>query len=75
MNKILWNDFAASVSRTYREVRSQEDFSDVTIVGDDQKPVSVHKLILSGASEYFANLLRPNKHSNILLCLDGINSE
>ena len=72
---LSWNEFTDSVSRNYRNVRNQEAFSDVTIVGNDQKPIFAHKLVLSGGSEYFENLLMLTKHSQMLVCLDGINSE
>ena len=72
---LSWNEFSDSVSKTYRNVRNKEDFSDVTIVGNDQKPVFAHKLVISGGSQYFESLLRTSKHNNVLLCLDGINSE
>ena len=73
---LIWNEFTHSVSKTYRDIRNKDYFSDVTIVGNDQKPVFAHKLVISGGSQYFENLLKPNKQpSHVLLCLDGINSE
>ena len=44
----------------------------LTLVSDDQKQMSAHKLILSSCSEYFRNILKQNNHQNPLLCLDGI---
>ena len=48
--------------------------SDVTLVTDDQKLVTAHKLVLSTSSEYFKNIFKNNKISNPFLCLDGISS-
>ena len=48
---------------------------DVTIVADDHKQISAHKLVLSACSEYFRNIFQNNsKHAHPLLCLDGISS-
>ena len=69
---LKWNDFQSNVSKSYGRLRNENEFYDVTLVSDDQKQVSAHKLILSSCSEYFRNILKQNKHQNPLLCLDGI---
>ena len=69
---LKWNDFQTNVSKTFGNLRNEEDFFDVTLVSDDQKQMSAHKVILSACSEYFKNILKQNKHSNPLLCLEGV---
>ena len=69
---LKWNDFQSNVSKSYGRLRNENEFYDVTLVSDDQKQVSAHKLILSSCSEYFRNILKQNNHQNPLLCLDGI---
>ena len=71
---LKWNDFQANVTSSFRMLRQADDFYDVTLVSDDQKQVSAHKVVLSASSEYFKNILVANKHSHPLLCLSGINS-
>ena len=46
----------------------------MSLVGDDQKTISAHKLVLSASSPYFKQILTVNKHSHPLLCLDGVSS-
>ena len=48
---------------------------DVTLVGDDHKLISAHKIILTSSSEYFRSILTKHKHSHPLICLDGVNSQ
>merc|ERR1712243_106746 len=71
---LRWNDFHTNVSKTIGNLRYEDDFFDVTLVSDDQKQMFAHKVVLSASSEYFKNILKQNKHSNPILCLEGINS-
>ena len=67
-----WNDFHSNVSKSYSLLRNEEYFHDVTLVGDDHRQISAHKLVLSASSEYFTDIFKNNKHSHPLLCFDGI---
>ena len=71
---LKWNDFQSNVSRSFSQLRSEEEFFDVSLVSDDQKMMSAHKLVLSASSPYFKHILTTNKHSHPLLCLDGVSS-
>ena len=72
---LKWNDFQTNINNSFRKLRCADDFYDVTLVSDDQKQVSAHKVVLSASSEYFKNILKSNKHSHPLLCLNGVNSK
>ena len=70
---LKWNDFQPNVTRSFKKLRHEEDFSDVTLMGDDFKPLSAHKVVLSSCSEYFKNVLQNNqKQSQPVLCLEGL---
>ena len=70
---LKWNDFPTNVVQSFQQLRHEEDFSDVTLVGDDFKPISAHKVVLSSCSEYFKNVLQNSqKHSHPVLCLQGL---
>ena len=71
---LKWNDFHANVSKSFKTLRSADDFYDVTLVSDDQKQMSAHKIVLSTSSEYFKNVLKSNKHPHPMLCLNGVSS-
>ena len=72
---LKWNDFQSNVSKSLNFFRNEDYLHDVTLVSDDQKQVSAHKLVLSACSEYFRNILKTNKHSHPLLCLDGVSNQ
>ena len=70
-----WNGFLVNVAKSFRKLREEGDFCDVTLVSDDQRQFSAHKVVLSACSEYFKNILQETKQSQPLICLDGVNSK
>ena len=71
---LKWNDFEANASKSFRNLRKEEHFFDVTLVSDDEQIVSAHKLVLSASSQFFKNLLKKSTHSNPLVYLPGVKS-
>ena len=50
---LKWNDFHSNVSKSFSLLRNEEYLHDVTLVGDDHKQISAHRLVLSACSDYF----------------------
>ena len=71
---LKWNDFQTNISNSFANLRSEEDFSDVTLVSDDQRIFKAHKIVLLSCSDYFKNILKTKKHFDPMLCLVGFNS-
>merc|ERR1712189_96840 len=69
-----WNDFHSNITLAFSQFQKNTNFQDVTLISDDHKQISAHRVILSAGSGYFNNVLSGNAHSHPLLCLDGINS-
>ena len=72
---LQWNDFMSTVSKSFSQLRKEEDFYDVTLVSDDEEHISAHKVVLAASSSFFKNILRKSRHSNPLLYLNGIKSK
>ena len=72
---LKWNDFETNVSKSFGLLRNEDYLHDVTLVCDDNKQVSAHKLVLSACSEFFKSIFKNNKHPNPLICLEGISSQ
>ena len=74
---LKWNDFHSNVSKSFGLFRHEDYLHDVTLVSDDNKQISAHKLVLSSCSEYFKSIFKHNSKPNVhpLLCLDGITAE
>ena len=47
------NEFGSSTVNTFKDLLSDEDFTDVTLACDDDKQIKAHKAILSSSSAFF----------------------
>lgn len=71
---VCWNDFHSNASKSFKKFRDESYLHDVTLISDDFKRISAHKLVLSACSEYFRNIFQQTKQqSHPFLCLDGVN--
>lgn len=54
---LKWNDFHTNILSTFRNLRDEEDFVDVTLACDNCS-FTAHKVVLSACSPYFRQLLK-----------------
>ena len=71
---IAWPNFENALSSHFASFRYQTDFSDVTLLSDDEKQFSAHKFVLSACSPFFKNLLKKYSNQYPLLFLGGVGS-
>lgn len=72
---LKWNDFHSNVSKSFATIRNDVALQDVTLIGNDHKKVSAHRLVLSACSEVFRDLFQSMPHSNPYLYLDSFDSQ
>ena len=73
---LQWNDFKENAVNTFKSLKDDKDFTDVTLVCEDGKEVEVHKVILVNSSPLFQNILRMKKQiHNPLIYMRGMKSE
>ena len=53
MVSLKFVDFQQSVSTSYKDFRRDNEFSDVTLVCEEDKEIEAHKLILTACSPFF----------------------
>ena len=70
---LKWKDFQDTVSKSFGEFRSDNDFTDVTLACEDQS-IKAHKLILSACSPFFKKLLKSHPHPQPLVFMRGVKS-
>jgi len=71
---LRWNDFESNISTSFRELREDSEFFDVTLCCDNGTDVvSAHKVILAACSPLFRKILaRQKNQQNPFLYLKGI---
>ena len=72
---LQWNDFRENISSTFRDLRDEKEFTDVTLACEDGQQVEAHKVVLIASSPFFLNILKRNKHSHPLIYMRGVKSE
>ena len=69
---VSWNDYNSQISTTFRNLRCDENFTDVTLVTEDNRQIDAHRVILSVSSPFFRTTFERNPHQKPLLYLKDI---
>ena len=73
---LQWNEFSDHISYTFKNLRDESDFADVTLACEDGEQVEAHRVVLSASSPFLKNLLnKNNKHQHPLFYMLGVDSE
>ena len=66
---LVRDNFSFQAANTLSSLFDQPDFSDVTLVCEDQKQILAHKVILAYGSPFFKNIVSLNPHPRPLIYL------
>ena len=58
---LKWQNFHQSLASSFKELRSDDEFLDVTIACDEEQQVQAHKVIISACSPYFKSMLQKHR--------------
>ena len=72
---LKWNDFQKNVKTAFVDLRTDSDFTNVTLACEDDHQIEAHKVVLAASSPVFQNLVKRNKHSHPLVYLRGLKTE
>ena len=71
---LQWDDFSENIKKSFRDLRQDSDFADVTLVCEDGHQIEAHKVILASASTFFKTILANYRHSHPLIYMRGVKS-
>ena len=66
---LKWKEFHTSVANCFSDLRTEEDFLDVTVAIDQEHQLPAHKVILSASSPYFREILKRNPAQHPVLVM------
>ena len=72
---LQWNDFQQNLTSALRDLRDDNDFTDVTLACEDGQQVEAHRVILASSSPFFENLLKRKQHLHPLIYMRGMSFE
>ena len=72
---LQWNDFESDISSSFRDLRLDNEFTDVTLACEDGQQVEAHKVVLISSSPFFLSIFKRNKHPHPLIFMRGLNYE
>ena len=71
---LQWNDFEKNITSSFKELKDDTEFTDVTLACEDGQQIEAHKVVLALASPFFMDILKKNKHPHPLIYLRGLKS-
>jgi hypothetical protein len=72
---LKWNEFQNNIVGSFRSLRKDADFSDVTLVCEEDQQIEAHRNILAASSPFFNTVLKRNKHSHPLIYMRGVKAK
>ena len=69
---VKWQDFQYNTAATFRTLRDNPDFADVTLVSEDNNTIKAHRVILASSSPIIKSMFDTIQHSHPLIYMKGI---
>ena len=69
---LKWHTYSDHLKSMMKELLTNEDFSDVTLVTEDKKQIKANINILSACSPVFKDILKKEKNCNQIMYLRGV---
>ena len=63
------------ISHVFKELRTDKEFTVVTLACEDGKHIEVHKTLLVSSGPFFMEILKIHKHAHPLIYMRGLKSE
>jgi len=69
---LRWNDFETNIRESFKRLREEQNYFDVTLACDDDYQIQAHKIILSAGSPFFNDIFRKTEHPSPFIYFKGI---
>ena len=75
IHSLYWKSFQRDVASSLQILHTENNFSDVTLVSDDQIQIKAHKIVLSACSPVLKHILVNNTHPHPIIYLRGVKNQ
>jgi hypothetical protein len=72
---LKWNDFQENIVNSFQDLRKETEFSDVTLVCEDNHTIEAHRIILTACNPFFSTVLKSNKNFHPMIYMRGLKSK
>ena len=72
---LRWHEFQQNIVSSYKELHKVSDFSDVTLVCEEDHRIEAHRVILAACSPFFNTVLKKNQQSNPIIYMRGLKAK
>ena len=72
---IRWQDFQQNIVSSCKDLQKSSDFSDVTLVCEEDQTIEAHRIVLASCSPFFSRVLKGNKHSHPMIYMRGLKEQ
>ena len=72
---LKWQDFQDNTTKTFKNLRNEPDFTNITLVSKDNLMIKAHRVILSSSSPVFHSMLNDIEHIHPVIYMRGIESK
>ena len=72
---LKWNDFQLNIRSSQEELRKSSDFTDVTLLCDEDQQMEAHRIILTACSPFFSTVLKRAKQSHPIIYMRGLQAK
>ena len=69
------NSFQENIAKSYRNLRTDTHFCDVTLACDDDEQIEAHRVILAACSQLFSNILKRNPQPHPIIYMKGLKAK
>ena len=71
---LVWNEFQSNTNNFFKEMKSNQDFTDVTLSCEDNKQRMAQKAVLAVSSPFIKTMLKQNNHPHPIIYIRGVKS-
>ena len=72
---LKWNDFQLNIGSSFKELRKNLDFSDVTLMCEEDQQMEAHRIILTACSPFFSSVLKRANQSHPIIYMRGLKAK